>query len=457
MNKGKVLYLECNAGISGDMAVAALLDLGADQEVLEKVLESLPVKGFRTRIGRAKKAGLDVCDFAVLLDDAHENHDHDMKYLHGGGGMCTQEEAHMHSHVHGHTHEEGHTHEHVHEQEEGHTHDEQHIHPHVHHHHHEHRGLSGILHIISHAQMTEAAKDIATRIFEILAEAEAKAHGVPKSEVHFHEVGAVDSIVDIIAAAVCLDNLGIEKCVIPVLCEGCGTVRCQHGVLPIPVPAVANIVADNGLKLTITETKGEFVTPTGAAIAAAIKTDEKLPERFAVERIGMGGGKREYERPSILRAMLIREDEEKPQDKDMIWKLETNMDDCTGEALGYVMEKLMQAGARDVNYIPLYMKKNRPGYQLNVICTEDVVKDLERIIFEETTTIGIRRQQMGRTVLPRRIQTMQTSLGAVQVKECEVSGRVRRYPEYDSVAEVCRTNGRAFQDVYRLIERECNE
>lgn len=421
---GKTLYLECTAGISGDMAVAALLDLGADREVLEHVLHSLPVQGFETRISRVKKAGLDVCDFTVILDDAHENHDHDMEYLHGGQADV-QEKPHTHNHTH-------------------------------HHHHHEHRALPDILHIISHADMTPAAKDTATRIFEILARAEAKAHGVPESEVHFHEVGAVDSIVDIIAAAVCLDNLGIEKCIIPVLSEGCGTVRCQHGVLPVPVPAVANIVADNGLKLAITDTKGEFVTPTGAAIAAAIKTGEKLPRRFAIHKIGMGGGKREYARPSILRAMLIQP-EENPEEKDSIWKLETNMDDCTGEALGYVMERLMESGARDVNYMPLYMKKNRPGYQLNVICAEEELEKLERIIFEETTTIGIRRQKMERTILPRIVKTMQTSLGAAQVKECVVGGVIRRYPEYSSVTELCRGNRRTFQEVYRLIERECNE
>lgn len=423
-NRGKALYLECSSGISGDMMVAALLDLGADAEELERVLGSLPVAGFKTKISRVKKAGLDVCDFAVILDEEHENHDHDMEYLHG----------HEHSHEHSHEHRHGH--------------------------HHEHRGLAEILHIIEHAEMTQNAKNLAERIFRIIAKAEAKAHGVPETEVHFHEVGAVDSIVDVIAAAVCLDNLKIENCIVPALYEGCGTVRCQHGILPIPVPAVANIVADSGLKLCITQTRGEFVTPTGAAIAAAIRTEDKLPENFMILKIGMGGGKRSYERPSILRSMLIETPEERSEEgcqEDVIWKLETNIDDCTGEALGYVMEQLMQAGARDVNYIPIYMKKNRPAYQLNVICTEEKVSELEQVMFRETTTIGIRRQKMERTILKRTTKWMQTSLGKVKVKEYNTGSEIRRYPEYDSVAEICREQGKSYQEVYNLIMRECDE
>lgn len=419
----RILYLECESGISGDMTVAALLDLGADQEALQKALKSLPVDGFQTIISRVKKAGLDMCDFNVVLDHAHENHDHDMEYLHG----------------HEHCHETGDGHGHAH-----HDHGGGHVH--------EHRGLPEILHIIEHADLTEHAKKTASRIFRILAEAEAKAHGVPEDQVHFHEVGAVDSIVDIVAAAVCLDNLGITDVIVTKLNEGQGTIRCQHGILPVPVPAVMNIVQAHGLPLHITETKGELVTPTGAAIVAAVRTGDRLPEAFSVKKTGMGAGKRNYDRPGMLRAMLI---EDRAQEKDLICKLETNIDDCTGESLGYVMERLMEAGARDVHYMPVYMKKNRPAYQLNVICTREDIGHMEDIIFRETTTIGIRRVFMERTILRRELRTVQTALGEAQVKICRYGGMERCFPEYNSVVALCREHGKNYQEVYQMIQRSC--
>lgn len=416
VKKKQTLYLECRSGISGDMIVAALLDLGADPEVLMHALHSLPVDGFEIKISRVKKSGLDMCDFDVILDDTHENHDHDMEYLHG----------HEHDHDHTHTHNGSH-------------------HPG-----HEHRGLSEILHILEHADLTDRARKTARRIFEILAEAEAKAHGVAVEDVHFHEVGAVDSIVDIVAVAVCLDDLDISQVIVPVLCEGQGTIRCQHGILPVPVPAVLNIVQSYQIALKMTEVQGELVTPTGAAIVAAIRTSDQLPGSYRIEKTGMGAGKRQYECPGMLRAMLITASD---AERDLIWKLETNVDDCNGECLGYTLSRLMEAGARDVNYMPVYMKKNRPGYQLNVICTEEQIGVMEQIIFEETTTIGIRRVPMERTVLHREIRTVQTPLGEAKVKICQLNGRDRCFPEYNSIVELCREHGLGYQEVYQMIQK----
>ena len=431
----KILYLECTSGISGDMTVAALLDLGADQKKMEQALASLPVDGFHTVISRVKKAGLDACDFAVILDEAHENHDHDMNYLHGhehAEGECN----HVHSH-----HESTHGHG-----AEG--------------YHHEHRGMREIEEIINRAQMTEGARSLALKIFHILASAEAKAHGVPVDEVHFHEVGAVDSIADIAAAAVCLDDLGITEIAVPELCEGRGTVRCQHGILPIPVPAVTNIVQEHGIRLHMTETKGELVTPTGAAIAAAVRTTDQIPERFTILKTGLGAGKRNYDRPSLLRAMILGVEEEsetvRKQDfphSDRICCLETNLDDCSAEVLGYVMDRLLEAGARDVSYTPVYMKKNRPAYQLNVICMPEDVKQMEDIVFHETTTIGIRRTEMDRTILPREIRTVHTEYGEAVIKECVLpDGTIRRYPEYRSVSDLAEKNGISFQEAFQKIQ-----
>lgn len=293
------MYLECYSGISGDMLAAALLDLGADWQVLEEVLNSLPVSGFQAKVSRVMKSGIDACDFNVILSE-QDNHDHDMEYLYGhlhGEYPVNEGHAHEHSHHHG---GEEHSDEHPHHHGgEGHTHA---AHPgHVH------RGMREIKDIIEQGKMTEGARALALKIFGVLAEAESKAHHVPVEEVHFHEVGALDSIVDIVSIAVCLDNLGVTKVIVPELWEGKGTVRCQHGILPVPVPAVCNIMETYGLTLKITDIMGELVTPTGAAAVAAIKTEDHLPEHFVIQKTGLGAGKRQYACPGILRAMLIEE------------------------------------------------------------------------------------------------------------------------------------------------------
>lgn len=434
---GKTLYLECESGISGDMTVAALLDLGADQQVLKKALASLPVQGFDIRISRVKKSGLDACDFDVVLDKEHENHDHDMEYLHG----------HTHAHNHGTEHMHGH---------DVHNYDAEYIHEH--HgaddmHEHEHRSFADILQIIESSSLTERAKKTSADIFSVLADAEAKAHGVPKNQVHFHEVGAVDSIVDILSAAVCLDNLDIDQVIVTELSEGRGTVRCQHGILPIPVPAVANIVQANHLRLKLTQVEGELVTPTGAAIVAAVRTSDKLPESFFIEKTGLGAGKREYACAGILRAMLLEfENKESWVEKDEICKLETNIDDCSGETLGFLMERLMRAGAKDVHYTPVYMKKNRPAYQVNVICKKEDAEKLEEIIFRGTTTIGIRRMYMERSILKREAAEIDTPFGKMKVKVCSLQDGKRIYPEYEEVVRICRETGLSYYEVVKNIQ-----
>ncbi|MCI9074583.1 MAG: nickel pincer cofactor biosynthesis protein LarC [Dorea sp.] len=418
----KTLYLECYSGISGDMTAGALLDLGADEKVLREALKSLPLDEFDIAVKRVKKSGLDACDFHVILDEAHDPHDHDMEYLHG----------------------------HEHSPAEG----GGHIHAQEHHHEHVHRGLPEIRDIIEGSGLSRRAKETALRIFQILAEAEAKAHGMPVEQVHFHEVGAVDSIVDIVAAAVCLDNLDVTEVTVTELYEGRGTIRCQHGIIPVPVPAVVNIVSAHGLSLHMTETEGELVTPTGAAFVAAVKTGDTLPERYRILKTGMGAGKRDYGRTGVLRAMLIEPEE---KETDVVWHLESNIDDCTGEALGYVMDRLMEAGARDVYYAPVYMKKNRPAYELNVICKENAIERLEVIIFQNTTTIGIRRARMERTIMSRELQRIDTPLGEAQVKICEIGEERRAYPEYDSVVSLCKEHSLSYQQVWNTVSRAASD
>lgn len=483
----KTLYLECYSGISGDMTVGALLDLGADESVLREALKSLPLDEFDIAVTRVKKSGLDACDFNVILDEAHDPHDHDMEYLHGhehvkddhghNHGQLSEHDheyshgqlnEHEHEHSHGqlneHKHEHGHEHPHIHEHRHtgelghiyGHSHadDGEHIHEHHHHHGHAHRGLPEIREIIQNSGMSSRAKETALRIFHVLAEAEAKAHGMPVEQVHFHEVGAVDSIVDIAAVAICLDNLNISEVIVSELYEGGGTIRCQHGIIPVPVPAVVNIASAHHLTLHLTETKGELVTPTGAAIVAAVRTGEVLPESYQILKTGMGAGKRDYGRTGVLRAMLIEPQKEKT---DVIWRLESNIDDCTGEAMGFVMNLLMEAGARDVYYTPVYMKKNRPAYELSVICKEDMIDQLQEIIFRNTTTIGIRRVKMERTVLNRELQKIDTPLGKAQVKVCEIGTEKRAYPEYDSVIRLCEEHKLSYQQVWNVVSQAASD
>ena len=397
------------------MTVAALLDLGADREVLKESLKSLPVGGFRTEITRVKKSGLDACDFSVILEQ--DNHDHDMEYLHGSEKSYTGHHEYTHSHEYPH----------------------------------EHRGMKEITEIIQKSEMTVRAKKMAMRVFGILAQAESKAHGVPVEEVHFHEVGAVDSIVDIAAIAICMDNLDISNVIVPVLYEGTGFIRCQHGQIPVPVPAVTHIAETHKLKLKITDIQGELVTPTGAAVVAAFRTSDRLPEDFTMLKTGIGAGKRQYRCPGILRAMLIRETTDL-QIKDIIWKLETDMDDCGGEMMGHVMNLLMANGAREVHYTPIYTKKNRPAYTLTVICKESEREKLENLIFSETTTIGIRRVEMERTILQREIQKKDTPVGTAIVKACTLpDGNIRYYPEYENVAELAERNQLSFRETYDRI------
>ena len=435
-SRDRILYLECGTGISGDMTVAALLDLGADQEKLLRVLKGIPGHGFEVRISRVKKAAIDCCDFDVVLDKEHDGHDHDMEYLYGH----LEEEQHGQSNDH-HAHDHHHDHEH--------DHDHHHYHGHDHHHHH--TGMKEIREIIGGLDMTDSARALALRIFEILAQAESEAHGVPADEVHFHEVGAIDSIVDIVAAAVCFDDLGIGKVAVTGIAEGSGTVRCQHGILQVPVPAVASIARTYKLPIRYTGRQGELVTPTGAAIVAALMTQDTLPETFVIEKTGLGAGKREYEIPSILRAMVIesRDDMRKTASAaDSVWKLECDIDDSTGEQLGYALEKLFEAGAREAHYSPVYMKKNRPGWELTVICDEAHLQKMEEVIFTQTTTIGIRRQEMARTVLTRKVVNVQTRYGEIPVK-VSGEGQFRRvHPEYEKVSEAATKFGAAFGAVY---------
>ena len=396
MEEKKTLYLECYSGISGDMTVAALLDLGATEENLRRTLARLPVDGYEIRVGRVMKGGLDACDFDVILaEDA-----------------CRQ--------AHGHTHSLAHAHKH--------------------------RTWRDIEALLEQAELKPEVLEWSKRMFRIVAEAEGRVHGYPAEEVHFHEVGAVDSIVDIVAAAACLEELRVGRILVSEIWEGKGHVRCQHGILPVPVPAVTEIASAHGLFLKQAQQEGEMVTPTGAAVAAL--SEGRRPEAFTVERVGIGAGKKEFPRANVLRAMLI---EEKPTED--LWMLETNVDDCPGEVLGYAMECLLEAGAKDVFFTPVFMKKNRPAYQISVLCAEEQIREMDAVLFRETTTIGVRRSRVQREVLERRAREVETIYGPALVKVCGLEGKEVCYPEYESVKRICREQGRSFREIYRAVQK----
>lgn len=393
---GKCLYIEGASGIAGDMTVAALLELGGDRDKLLKALASLPMHDeFECRIDRGKSYGIAGNVFQVFCH----------------GGDCGHDDEHHHHH----------------------------------HHHHEHRTLDDILHIIAHAELSCNARKLAEKIFYITAEAEAAAHGCAVSEVHFHEVGAVDSIVDIVAAAVLIDDLDITECVVESLTEGGGFVHCQHGELPVPVPAVLNIAAKYGITLRRSKTQGEMITPTGIAIAAALRTADQLPEKFRVEKIGIGVGKRDFGHANVLRLMLINAGN---PPGNQVWVLESNIDDTSGELLGCAMEKLLAQGALDVHFTPCFMKKNRPGYLLRVIADAGSLPQLENVIFAETSTIGIRRYPVERSCMQRQMVELSTPYGKVQGKKCVWQDLERIYPEYESVKACAAAAGVAVKDVF---------
>lgn len=284
-NHQHTLIIDGTSGISGDMTVAALLDLGASEEHLREQLATLPVDGFSIAVTRVNKHGIDACDFDVQLAEELENHDHDMAWLYGN------EAAAEHAHEHGH-------------EDHGHGHEDHH---HAHHHHH--RSLADVTAIIDGSQLSDGAKRRTLAIFSVLAAAEAKAHGKTPDTVLFHEVGAVDSIVDICSVAICLDDLGIEDIVVESLSEGHGTIHCAHGLMPIPVPAVVNLCQAGNIALTPAPVAGELVTPTGAAIVTALRTSDQLPSRYHIEAVGYGAGKRPYEGCSgTLRCLLVHVD-----------------------------------------------------------------------------------------------------------------------------------------------------
>lgn len=392
----KILYFDCLSGISGDMTLGALLDLGLDIDAFKAELSKLGLDHeFKLNTAKVTRNGICAMDVDVVLTHTHHEHDH--------------------------------------------------------HHDHEHpRNLRDINAIIDASGLSNSVKANAKQIFLQVAKAEATVHYKDINQVHFHEVGATDSIVDIVGVSIAIDMLRPDRILSSPLYEGTGFVKCEHGIMPVPAPATAEIMKNAAIPFIITDEQGEMVTPTGAAIIAALAQGFGAPEGRILTAIGYGCGKRQFKRPNLLRAMLI---ETGDGAKNEVCIMQANVDDQTPEALAFALERIFEAGALDAYFTPIYMKKNRPAVMLTALCGLDNAPLIEDAILTHTTTIGLRRHTAQRTVLDRSIINTTTPYGEIRVKGVQYKNTKRFAPEYEDVKKAAINNNVAFNEVYNIARQ----
>jgi uncharacterized protein (TIGR00299 family) protein len=435
----KIAYVECFSGLSGDMFLGALLDAGLAPKVLEDTVAALNV-GARLEVSRVVRSGIAATKLDVWV----------------GNEKDRPREAHEHGHSHVHSHEHGHEHLHGHKEDDGHPEraasaSSRRISVQEHHH----RGLKEIRDIISRAGISATAKQRAIAIFEALGAAEAKIHDTSIDKIHFHEVGAVDAIVDITCAAVGAESLGVERWIFSPLNVGGGAVDCAHGTFPVPAPATAELLKN--APVYSGEVKAELVTPTGAAIAHVMAAEFREFPRMAVEKIGYGAGTRDFpHHPNVVRISIGEslEAHDLAAPVETISVLEANLDDLNPQLFGYVVERALAAGALDVFGAPVQMKKNRPGMLLTVLCRPGDRDRLARLIFTETTTLGIRMREEHRATLVRRTDTIETRWGAVRMKVANLNGTVANFaPEYEDCRRIAEQHALPLKHVMQEVTR----
>ena len=389
----KILYLECSMGAAGDMLTAALADLTGDRESCEARLNSLGIPGVTFDLETSAKCG---------IVGVHSN----VK-------------------VHGESEGEHHHHEHHHDHE----------HEHEHEHHHHHTSMHDIEHIIGDLDVPAKVKEDATAIYKLIADAESKAHGKPVEEIHFHEVGAMDAVADIVGVCMLMNELAPDKVVVSPIHVGFGEVKCAHGIIPVPAPATAAIL--EGVPISAGNIQGELCTPTGAALLKYFADEFGNMPVMSISKTGYGMGTKDYEQANCVRAMLGESAEETAYDTpDRIAELRCNIDDMTGEDIAYATERLMDAGALDVYTTAIGMKKGRPGIMLTCLCRISEKDRFAKLIFENTTTIGIRYLEESRYILKRSEETVNSKFGEVRMKVSEGYGVKRAKPEYDDIARI---------------------
>lgn len=445
----KILYYDCFAGISGDMHLGAMIDAGVDPDHLLSELKKLPLTGYKLHISRDQRKSIEGTRVDVILDGEHKghnnhhNHDHDHSHGHSDhrenhNQDRDQSESHKHGHHHHHHHDDHHDHDHDNE--------------HDHHHNHEHRNLSDINEILVSSTLPEKTINRALKMFRLIAEAEAKIHGVTIDEIHFHEVGAVDSIVDITGAAICLEYLNPDRIYCSTIELGTGTVRCAHGRMPVPAPATSEIL--KGIPVKTGSTPHEATTPSGAAILAANVDEFTDSLRFQPKITAYGIGQRDMELPNILR-VFVGEIDDKPVQAGEAILIECNIDDMNPEHYSHVMDRLFSNGVYDVYVTPILMKKSRPAAILSVLCDEMDQQEVFEILFKETTTLGIRIQPVSRLMLDRTSEKAETSLGTVTIKKAFYKGKLIKWkPEYEDCKKLAHDHQLSIQEVSKIIEAE---
>jgi len=431
----RIAYLDCFSGISGDMFLGALVDAGVSPELLEKTVAALGV-GARLEISRVVRNGIAATKIDVWSHGEKDMPREEFWEQQGGHSRSHPHEgpelAHADGHGHDHGHDEGqHPHHHGDASRAGAPTPHEHSHG---------RGLTEIRRIISQAAISGTATATAIRIFETLGQAEARIHNTSVDQVHFHEVGAVDAMVDIVCAAVGAEALAVGEWVCSPLNVGGGTVKCAHGTLPVPAPATVAILKD--APVYSSGPRMELVTPTGAAIVKTLASRFGDFPAMIVEKVGYGAGAREFERhPNVLRLTIGESAAVTGTSREMIAVLEANLDDLNPQVLGYATEQLLADGALDVFNVPVQMKKGRPGMLLTVLCKLEDAERLTKIIFAETTTLGVRRRDEQRQVLARRWESVETAWGPVRIKIASMNGTVSNYaPEYEDCRALAEAN-----------------
>jgi pyridinium-3,5-bisthiocarboxylic acid mononucleotide nickel chelatase len=435
----KILYYDCFSGISGDMNLGALIDIGVDKNYLINELLKLNICGYELNIKRDVKNGISGTKVDVILKHNH-----------------SQYEDHKHEHHDDHSNIIRHEHDHEHN---NHNHEKSHVHETFHDH--QHRNLKDIESIIEFSSLNQNVKNISLKIFKKVAEAEAKVHNKSIEEVHFHEVGAVDSIVDIVGAAICFDYLKVDKIKCSTVEVGSGFVKCAHGLLPIPAPATAEILKDTPIKSNISF---EATTPTGAAILAYAVDQFTDSKNFSIKRVGYGiGTKDNKDVPNMLRVFIGEEklmDESNGECKDIdtdflqdeVEVIECNIDDMNPEMYEYVMELLFANGALDVYMTPIIMKKERPGVKLNVLYTSDKEEIIKKIVLMQTTTLGFRKYKAERNMLKREFAKVKTKYGKITVKNAYYNGKIiKSKPEYEECKKIALDNNININEIYKEV------
>ena len=429
----KTLYIDCSMGIAGDMFTGALLDLFPEKESITAELNALGIPGVQYQLSRTQKCGITGSHMTV--------------YVHG-----EVEDEHMHGH--GHEHHHGHDHPHDPHDDHDHHHEEHSHHGHTH----THTGMHAIEHIVWDLHLPEKVEKDILSVYHIIAEAESQVHGVPVTEIHFHEVGTMDAVADVTAVCYLLNKLNPDQILCSPVHVGSGSVHCAHGILPVPAPATANIL--KGIPIYSDGTRGELTTPTGAALLKHfVSRFEKLPS-MTTEAIGYGMGTKDFEKANCVRLLFGEADMQAQTGdpgsngglRDQITELCCNVDDMTAEEIGFALERLLEAGALDVYTIPIGMKKNRPGTMICVLCKEAQADDMSRLLFKHTTTIGIRESIMPRRILHRESGTIHTPCGAVRYKKVSGYGTERQKLEYEDLSRIAREQNMSLTEVRTLAE-----